>query len=1196
MGVSTVHLCLVALATFLATGIQAQGYNTDVEYINKQDPMINPRVDPFVDTSSRQIAQPYILTPDRLRQIRSDLLYPFYDLGSHENIGDYQKNLRDNSPQISKHLNFLLPFFGMGFNYTWVSMHGYLAFSDGPTLSPTYPLEFPIVEYPKQADPSFIGPFYSKCKIGELAGDELDNRKSGVYFRVERDLMSRTDQLGVELRERSKWDVREGIVGAEWFEPRHVMIVTWKNVSFAGGTIHARKTTNTFQTVIITDETRTYTMFNYKHIGWTTHTEAGGSSEDGTGGTPAFIGFNAGNGTRAFEYKPYSQSPKFQNILASGNVNRFPGRHIFRVDEKIMPGQCIPELYDMTAHRQQLTFAPESGNMLGGTIVNVTGPCFDKTKKITCRFNTMKVPGAVIDENRATCIMPPLYATGYIDLFVEVDGSNDLHWKGKFLVETPFTAPELVSFPDSDHLLENPQKMLIRWDYKNLTLDINAPVSITLWGYRENTINPELIYIDTLAESIANNGEYVINPQDFHRKKTAFAINLEIGLVTVNFSNPSAAMGILYAPVLWSRPIPLAWYLRPQWQDKYGREWSAKMCENWIVRDRLLKNFAADLPICPCNLELAIADKGRFLPDQNCDKDGKVSNCHLHQNAKHCVRSAMPTRSGAGQQCCYDIHGYLMMTFDQKWGGRPGRSHDYGHIPWNEASKVPSLSHYLHDIAPFFPCCMWKPDQSWWCMTFRFERRVSQNCVGYQRPGIATIFGDPHIYTFDGLAYTFNGKGEYVLVKSRTDRQRLDVQARFEQLTNDEYGNEVRGTILTAIAAKDNQSATVEIRLRPRDAQWRYKLDIIVDQHRVFFDRYPQKIQYFPGVIVYTPTSIQNQSHVIAMFESGAGVEVIENKGHLTARVYLPMTFLNQTRGLFGNWSGLIEDDFVLPDGSLGPTGNTNNLETMHNYFGQYWAIDEKETEEKGYSLFYHENGKTSSNYNDKLFRPNFYLDPRAIIPLNVTLKPEVVEDFCGTSYQCKFDYSMTLNKEYGHWTKYYQSQFVEMKDKDLKPVISCGALMTPIHGRKSTFYYTPGTTVDFDCDPDFVLVGERRRTCQANGEWSVPTKGSQDGRTETEWANWNPAKTTRCIETGEHESVNSAKTAGIVLGIIVPLLLLALVIFTCYRNRKHAHDISAEDYSGRRDIELSKKVIEPRIEEGQALKGSPVLNKETSA
>lgn len=47
--------------------------------------------------------------------------------------------------------------------------------------------------------------------------------------------------------------------------------------------------TNTFQLVLATDETRTYAMFNYKHIGWTTHTEAGGSSEDGTGGTPAFV-------------------------------------------------------------------------------------------------------------------------------------------------------------------------------------------------------------------------------------------------------------------------------------------------------------------------------------------------------------------------------------------------------------------------------------------------------------------------------------------------------------------------------------------------------------------------------------------------------------------------------------------------------------------------------------------------------------------------------------------------------------------------------------------------------------------------------------------------------------------------------------------------------------------------------------------
>ncbi|CAG7823396.1 unnamed protein product [Allacma fusca] len=1190
---ATAAILTVMFLCVFSEVIPSSEISEDVEMIDTGDPMTSRIAPPptqeksgkqtYADTNSPN----YVMTADRLRQIRQELLYPFYDQGGGtDNIGDYQKTIKDHSPQVTKSLNFLLPYFGFGYNYTWVSLHGFLAFSDGPTLSPEYPLEFPITDYPKHSDPSFIGPFYSKCKIGELNGDEVDKRGSGVYFRVERDLPSRTDRLGVELRERLLWDIREGIVGAEWFEPRHAVIVTWKNVTFGGGTIHARKTTNTFQLVLGTDETRTYALYNYKHLGWMTHTEAGGSSEDGSGGTPAFIGFNAGNGTRAFEYKPYSQSPKIFDILSSGHVNGMPGRHIFRVDERIMPGQCIPELFQMTAHSQMLTFAPESGNMLGGTIVNITGPCFTPTKSITCRFNTLRVQGSVINSNRATCVMPPLYATGYIDLFVEVDGSNDLLWKGKFLVETPFQAPELVSFPDNDQLQQDPQKLTIKWDTKNLTMNNNVPVSITLWGYKEDTINPELVYIDTLADSIPNEGRYVIDPKMFQIKKTAWAVDLEIGIITVNITNPSDALGVPYAPVLWSRPIPLAWYMYRQWQEKYGMLWSEQMCERWIVRDRLLKNFASDLPVCPCTLEQALADKGRFHPDPNCDKDGKVNLCYLHQNARHCVHSSMPSQSGGGQQCCYDIFGYLMMTQDNKWGGRPGRAHDLGHIPWNEASKVPSLSHYLHDVAPFFPCCMWNHDHSWWCLTYRFERRPSQNCVGYQPPAVAGVFGDPHIVTFDGMPYTFNGKGEYVLVKSNTDRHRLDIQGRFEQLPNNNYG-EVRATTLTTVAARDNQSATVEIRVRPRDAQWRYKLDVIVDHHRVFFDRYPQKIQYFHGVTVYTPSTIQNQSHVIAMFESGAGVEVVENKGHLTARVYLPMTFLNQTRGLFGNWSGIIEDDFVLPDGSSGPIGNTNSLEMMHNSFAMHWNIDEKDASEKGSSLFYHENGKTSSNYNDRLFRPVYYTDPAQIVPLNVTLKANSINEFCGDSLPCKYDYSVTLNKEFAHWSKYYESELINIKENNLKKIISCGALMTPIHGRKSTFKYTPGTEVAFECDPDFVLVGDRKRVCQANGEWSTPAKGGSDKQTESEWFNWVPTKSTRCIEEGEYQSVNSAATAGIVLGVVVPILLIAFFAYTCYRRRKQEHVVNAADPRLRNTtaVEMTKSMI-PEKSNGE--KGSP--------
>lgn len=92
------------------------------------------------------------------------------------------------------------------------------------------------------------------------------------------------------------------------------------------------------------------------------------------------------------------------------------------------------------------------------------------------------------------------------------------------------------------------------------------------------------------------------------------------------------------------------------------------------------------------------------------------------------------------------------------------------------------------------------------------------------------------------------------------------------------------------------------------------------------------------------------------MFQSGAGLEVLENKGFMTTRVYLPWQFIvnitnsnynyynicivivymfwtqNRTRGLFGNWSFDQFDDFTLPNGML-VQPNTYDFEAVHKQY-----------------------------------------------------------------------------------------------------------------------------------------------------------------------------------------------------------------------------------------------------------------------
>ena len=63
---------------------------------------------------------------------------------------------------------------------------------------------------------------------------------------------------------------------------------------------------------------------------WTTGDASGG--DGGLGGTPAHVGFNAGDGVR-FALLPESDTPEIINVSTTSNVG-VPGLWIFQVDEE----------------------------------------------------------------------------------------------------------------------------------------------------------------------------------------------------------------------------------------------------------------------------------------------------------------------------------------------------------------------------------------------------------------------------------------------------------------------------------------------------------------------------------------------------------------------------------------------------------------------------------------------------------------------------------------------------------------------------------------------------------------------------------------------------------------------------------------------------------------------------------------------
>ncbi|KAJ8307333.1 hypothetical protein KUTeg_015417 [Tegillarca granosa] len=78
------------------------------------------------------------------------------------------------------------------------------------------------------------------------------------------------------------------------------------------------------------------------------------------------------------------------------------------------------------------------------------------------------------------------------------------------------------------------------------------------------------------------------------------------------------------------------------------------------------------------------------------------------------------------------------------------------------------------------------------------------------------FYGDPHIESLDGKQYTFNGIGEYVLMKIVNENVTFELQARTERILK-ENGTYSNATVFTAFAMREENTTVQKIKHVQKD-------------------------------------------------------------------------------------------------------------------------------------------------------------------------------------------------------------------------------------------------------------------------------------------------------------------------------------------------------------------------------------------
>ncbi|CAK9292473.1 unnamed protein product [Gordionus sp. m RMFG-2023] len=391
------------------------------------------------------------------------------------------------------------PFFDKIYRTLFVNTNGIISFSK-PVIQYT-PQPFPL----KKSSLSVIAPYWTDIDTN------LNHGK----------VLARQTTEKKELEDFTK-DIKDSFPTYKNFKAFWALIATWDKVTFYGG--NETSPTNTFQASLVTNGRHSFVIFNYPQLLWTTGTASAGNSL-GLGGRPAMAGFNAGDGKKYFAL-PGSRTEKILDISKSSNV-KTPGNWIFKVDDnKIINGGCNT--------KGTLVLQPAQGSMLGGNVIKITGPCFnkpkvktskradqsdnnkmqdegDKSNQIKCMMGN-EVVDAKLDEETDTvsCITTSFPGAGQIPIFLSIDNGQTFPFYGIYNSISPENIKPAINRRNMLNWTHTPEgPYIMQWE--PLSLPDVENVDIDLMGYKEEKgkFVPKFYPI---AHDVPNNGYFYIDP------------------------------------------------------------------------------------------------------------------------------------------------------------------------------------------------------------------------------------------------------------------------------------------------------------------------------------------------------------------------------------------------------------------------------------------------------------------------------------------------------------------------------------------------------------------------------------------------------------------------------------------------------------------------------------------------------------